>query len=151
MLALESLSAFKENGLSLGVCSLTIEALGAADCLADAWKLLPDEGQGYVVCADCNRVFDPKDKEGLLLEAEVSDGRGSTTLLRSQGATWKAWKWTEQPGDTHRYVEHTFLSSAPGSRPPNLLYRQYWGRQEESGLQVWRPIGARFCGFSQED
>ena len=151
MLALESLSAFTENGLSLGLCSLSIESLGEVSSLAEAWRLLPDEGQGYVVCADCNRRFHPGEKQGLLIEAEVSDGRGTTTLLRSQGPNWKAWRWREQPGESYRYVEHTFLSSEPGTRPPNLVYRQYWTRQEESGLQVWRPIGARFCGFSQED
>lgn len=150
MLTLENLPAFKEHGLSLGSCSLQIQLLGEATTLDAAWKLLPDHGEGYVVCADSNRRFQPDQKRGLLMEAEVCH-RGSTTMLRSDGSRWKAWKWEESPGDTHRWVEHTFLSSEPGTAPSPLRYRQYWTLQEELGLPVWRPVGARFCGFVQEE
>lgn len=150
MLTLENLPAFDSQGLSLGECSLSIELVGAVSSLEQAWKLLPDQGQGYVVCAGENRRFASNNKQGLLLEAEVTDG-SSTILLRSDGPGWKAWKWKETPGSSHRWVEQTFLSSEPDSRPAPIRYRQYWTRQEEAGLQVWRPVGARFCGFVEEN
>lgn len=149
MLTLENLPAFTEHGLSLGTCSLKTELVGEATSLEAAWKLLPDQGEGYVVCADANRRFQTNHRKGLLLEAEVSSGN-STLLLRSHGANWRAWRWAESPGDTHRWVEHTFLSSEPSAAPARILYRQYWTLQDELGLPVWRPVGARFCGFAKE-
>ena len=148
MLTLKDLPAFREYGLLLGSCNLTIRSSGEATSLEDAWNLLPDQGEGYVVCADANRRFDPDEKKGLLLEAEVCQA-SATTLLRSQGLRWQAWRWEESPGESHRWVEHTFLSSEAGGAP--MRYRQYWTLQDEHGLQVWRPVGSRFCGFVQEE
>lgn len=150
MQILENLPAFKTGDLSCGLCELLIQPIGRVSTVEEAWKLLPAQGEGYVVCADENRRFDPKARVGWLMEAEVCDGQ-STTILRSDGVGWSAWRWSERAGNSHRWVQHTFLSSEPGSNRSHILYRQYWTLREEHQLKVWRPIGARFCGFVQEE
>lgn len=144
MLSLETIP-----NVSAGTCGLTVQFLGEVNEIAAAWKLLPETGEGVVVCADSVRRYDPSQRTGLLLDAEVVND-SATTILRSLGASWKAWRWSETSGSSHRYVEHIFLSSEPGRKALNQIYRQYWARQEESGIQVWRPLGARFCGFASE-
>lgn len=133
-----------------GSCSLDVKSLGKARTVEEAWKLLPSSGSGVVVLADRIVRFDPNARSGLLVEAEVYEGSSTTVLRMSGGKVWRAWRWGESEGDSHRYVERAFRSSEPGERPPELIYRQYWSRQDEDGVGVWRPIGSRFCGFREE-
>jgi hypothetical protein len=148
MLSLSEIPVFKLKDLTHGVCGLTVAPLGSAENLPAAWALLPESGEGVVVCADHIRRFRAGEKSGLLLDADVSQG-SSTTILRSSDTAWQGWLWSEVPGDDHRYVEHIFVSSEPGKAPPNLVYRQYWQLKEDDGIQVWAPVGSRFCGFQE--
>jgi len=128
---------------------LTIEPLGSATTIEEAWKLLPAAGSGVVVLADDIVRFDPAKRTGPLLEADVTDG-ASTVVLRQDGSQWRAWRWVEGPGDSHRYREHEYLSSeATDNRL--LIYRQYWERVADDGLMIWTPVGARFCGFKEDN
>lgn len=148
MLSLDEIPAFKQNDLSWGTCKLEITLLDEAKTLDEAWNLLPADGKGVITLADAVRRYGPKKREGLLLDAEVVHG-DQTIIVRSQGSNWSGWRWTETKGDSHRYVEYAFLSSEPGSKPPLLVYRQYWAKLPDGELQVWQPIGARFCGFQE--
>lgn len=148
MLNLENIPAVNHGDLKVGQCRLEITPLGQVSQLAEAWGLLPEVGEGVVVCADTISRFAPTKRSGLLLEADVADGR-QTTVLRSVGQQWMAWRWVESEGDTHRYVEHTFLSSEQSKGADHIIYRQYWALQDDQGLKIWQPIGSRFCGFRE--
>ncbi|MFA7481767.1 MAG: hypothetical protein WC314_14765 [Vulcanimicrobiota bacterium] len=148
MLSLDDIPPFQQKDLSWGLCGLEITRLNGAASVEEAWQLLPDTCEGVVTLADAVRRYNPKKREGLLLDAEVVDGQ-QTTVVRSQGLSWSGWRWEETKGDSHRYVEYTFLSSEPGTKPPHLIYRQYWTKQADGDLQVWQPVGARFCGFRE--
>ena len=148
MLKLEDIPVFKDSGLLSGTCSLTVTALGTAKSLEEAWSMLPQQGEGVVVKADQIVRYSRSGGAGLLLDADVVHG-DETTIVRSSGETWSSWRWSEQPGDTHRWVEHTFRSSE-GREASDHKYRQYWAFQEEGGIKVWRPIGSRFCGFQEK-
>lgn len=149
MLSLEEIPAFKEGDLCLGTCRLEILRDEMLTRLEDAWGCLPETGRGIVVCTDVVSRYDSKTRKGLLLEADVVEDR-ETFVLRSVGPGWSCLRWRESDGDTHRFIEHTFLSSEPGKGPPHIVYRQYWERREDEGLQIWAPVGSRFCGFREE-
>lgn len=148
MLILDDIPAFENKDLKWGTCALKIEPLLTADTLESAWALLPNKGEGVVVCAGEIRRYNPGQSTGLLLDADVVNDR-ETVMVRSSGQRWLGWRWSETDGTSHRYVEHTFLSSEPGPRPPHLVYRQYWVRDTDDELAIWRPIGSRFCGFQE--
>lgn len=151
MLKLEDIPAFGKDGLRHDTCSLAVTPLGTATTLKEAWSFLPSSGEGVLVLADRVVRFSPSLHDGLLLDADVVTGN-ETVVVRASGAQWKAWKWTESEGDSHRYVEHTFLSSEPSEqrKPPDLLYRQYWEQRDDDGIKVWQPVGSRFCGFQEK-
>jgi hypothetical protein len=130
-------------------CALTTILVGEASTLEEAWALLPASGEGVLLLADRVCRFDPGQRAGLLLEADVAEA-SSTTLLRQSGTGWKAWRWTEGPGDSHQYSEQLYLSSEPGEDPARLVYRQYWGQAKDDGIDVWTPLGSRFCGFERK-
>ncbi len=150
MLRTQDIPLFANQGiLRDGTCSLTIAKIESAGTLEEAWKILPDEGTGVVVLSDRIVRYDPKKRNGLLVDAEVVKDN-VTTILRSRGLQWQAWTWEEDAGDSHRYVEFRFLSSEPGKKPPDQLYRQYWTKTpSDDGVEVWQPIGSRFCGFQE--
>lgn len=139
-----------ENGdLREGTCDLEITPLPDASTVAEAWSRLPAEGCGVVVLSDRIARFDPTRREGLLVEAEVMNDQ-TTTIIRMDGGVWRAWRWVEKSGTSHRYVERDFRSSEPVVDPPHLTYRHYWSLQDDDyGIKVWRPVGARFCGFQE--
>jgi hypothetical protein len=151
MLSLAEIPAIREKVLKEGRCALEITTLSKAETLDQAWALLPDSGTGVVVCADRVERFDPGKRNGLLLEAEVCDGN-STTIVRSRGNRWDAWRWTQKDGDTHRWIEYRFLSTEAAVHPSRHIYRQYWIRvpSGKDEVLVWQPIGARFCGFEED-
>lgn len=149
MLDLQQVPAMAQGDLKWGTGPLSVTPLGTATTLAEAWAFLPNQGEGVLVCADSIRRFSPAEREGLLLDADVVTG-SETVVVRSSGPEWKAWKWAEQGEEEHRYVEFSFLSSEPGDKPARSRYRQYWRRQDENGIKVWQPIGARFCGFEED-
>lgn len=132
-------------------CALTVEAAGEATTLAAAYALLPAAGEGVVVFADRIERFRPGLAAGLLTEAEVAHG-DVTTVIRMSGGTWRAWRWHEAAGDTHRCFETAYLSSepAPAGTAPALRYRRYWAlTPDDDGINVWQPAGARFAGFAR--
>lgn len=151
MLTLDSVPMVKQKVVAHGLCALEIERLDEASTTDAAWRLLPSAGHGVVTLADRVIRFDPAKREGFLLEAEVA-ASNETTVLRSRRGGWNAWKWAEQPGDSHRWVEFRYLSSEPGVTAPRMIYRQYW-TLTPTGLgeiSVWQPVGARFCGFEED-
>lgn len=128
-------------------CSLTIEGPREALSVETAWALLPASGEGWVCLTDGVRRFEPGWRNGVLLDAEVADG-ASTVVLRHQDGVWRAWTWHERPGTTHRAVRRVFLSSAPsdGGQVPRMEYATYWKQEtDDDGIQVWNPVGSRFC------
>lgn len=151
MLSLNDVPAVQNKVLSSGLCNLDITCLATATNLEEAWNLLPDSGVGVVTLADRLERYNPRNRAGLLLEAEISDG-DTTITLRASGPIWHAWRWSEKPGDSHRWVEYRFLSSEPGANPPRQIYRQYWKKDPIGAEQisVWLPTGARFCGFEED-
>ncbi len=148
MLTIDQIPAFANGDLSWGSCSLEIERLPPATNLREAWALLPPGGTGVVVRADSIQRYAADTRSGLLLEAEVVVGT-ETTNVRASGQKWMCWKWKESPGSSHRFVEHIFLSSEPGKSPPCLRYREYWQLGVDNDIQIWKPLGARFCGFGE--
>lgn len=150
MRELSQLPEVRCGDLRVGECELERLALGSASTPAGAWALLPGEGRGVVVLADRIEPFEGSPRSGLIVEAEVVGAEG-TTLLRLDGAEWRAWRWTERPGRTHRFVERRFRSSRPlaGGEPPHLIYRQYWTRRPEAGILVWEPLGSCLVGFEE--
>lgn len=155
MLDFAKMPEVQAGDLAVGSCELRCARIGTASTFADAWALLPSEGRGVVVLADRVVAFEESPREGRIIEAEVV-GADGTTLLRMDGGTWTAWRWTEGPGTTHRYIERRFRSSrpAPGGHPPHFVYRQYWTRCPETGsspeVAVWQPLGACLVGFEEE-
>jgi len=140
-----------ESPDSVGPCRLTVTPRGEASTPADAWALLPSKGTGIVTLSDRVVRFDAHDRAGLIIDADVVDG-DTTTILRMSGNTWRAWEWKEEPGTTHRRLQLTYqstetISSTPA---PALRYRQYWELQPDEGIEVWQPVGSRFCGFKEE-
>lgn len=138
--------------VEVGTCSLQCSPAGTASTPEEAWRLLPARGQGVVVLADRILDLESSAREGLIVEAEAFEP-GCTTVLRMDGGVWRAWRWAESAGDSHRYVERRYRSSRPVAQgePPHLVYRHYWTRVEDPGLEppvaVWQPIGARLVGF----
>lgn len=154
MLDLKKLPEVQSGDLQVGSCALSCTLLGTASTPQEAWALLPAEGRGVVVLADRVVSFEASDRRGLIVEAEVV-GPDGTTLLRMDGPTWRAWKWAEGAGDSHRYLERRFRSSQPvvGGDPPHLVYRQYWTLLQEEGaadVAVWQPVGSCLVGFEEE-
>lgn len=153
-LQLENVPAIKERDVHVFFSGLNVEPLGRVESLEAAWALLPASGSGVLTLADRVTRFNPATRSGLLLEADVCNGR-STTMLRSDGDGWRGWRWTETDGESHYVVERTYVSSeTTDGTAPGLVYRQYWKQQERSwdagggdGVAVWTPIGTRFCGF----
>ena len=148
MLVLDQIPAFQAKDLVWGTCGLSIVALEPVSTLDEAWQMLPSQGEGVVVRADSVKRYSTGDCTGLLLDAEVAQG-DKTTVIRACGERWNGWRWQETTGETHRFVEYTFLSSEPGQKTQHQVYRQYWHQCEDSGVQVWEPVGARFCGFRE--
>ncbi len=131
-------------------CSLKRERTGSTSKQEEAWRFLPSDGQGVVVLSDAVRRFKPGVSEGLLVEADVTQG-SMTTLVRMSPDGWQAWQWRETDGSSHCYVERDYLSSEPSRDAPSLLrYRHYWTLEEDDGIRVWHPVGSRFCGFVED-
>jgi len=143
----ETMEAFRARR---NPCCLGIRSMGPTDELGEAWSWLPDRGEGIVVLADKVARYDPLRRTGLLLEADVSTA-DATVRLRLIEGSWQAWTWTQSDGDTHLYADTRVLSSESGSdgRGGCLVYRRYWTREEEDGVRVWKPCGARFLGFAE--
>lgn len=152
MLELTQLPEVASGDLVVGVCTLEVKQRGSASSAEEAWKLLPNDGRGIVVLADRVVTLEETGRRGLLVEAEVVSSEG-TTLLRMDGGTWRAWTWSEKPGESHRYMQRRFRSSRPaiGGEPPDLIYRQYWARQAAAeGVAVWQPVGSCLVGFEED-
>lgn len=138
------------SDVTCGQCSLVVEQVGVTESLEQAWSFLPDRGQGVVVLADRIERFSPGERSGLLVEAEVTVGDETLVLRMDGGRSWRAWRWMERPGESHLYVERDYLSSEPRAAGSLLKYRQYWSKVPGADdIQVWRPMGARFCGFME--
>lgn len=148
--SLKDIPCFEKEDYPAGEVSLTVTSLGCATDASTAWAWLPPTGKGVVIFANRICRFESSLKPDLLLDAEVCDGN-STVIIRSSGDGWLGWRWSEAPGNSHRYVDHTFESSESRSRQPHHRYRQYWHQVEEDGIAIWRPCGARFVGFKEED
>ena len=147
--SLKNIPSFKARDLTLGETALTVTSLGKTEDAATAWAWLPSGGEGVVVFADRICRFEQHLKPALLLDAEVSEG-DSTVVIRASAGSWYGWRWSESPGKSHRFVDHTFESSERRERTPYHQYRQYWHPVKEDDIPVWRPVGARFLGFLQE-
>jgi len=142
---IETIESFQARRTS---CGLDIRPFGPTDNLAEAWSWLPSDGEGIVVLADKVMRFDSQARTGWLLEADVSSGT-STIRLRMIDGAWRAWTWTQTAGDSHLFADTQVLSSESGSDGQGgcLEYRRYWVREEEDGVKVWKPAGARFVRF----
>ena len=143
---LSNVPLFREKALAESPCKLTIKHLGEASTLEEAWKLLPRDGEGIVVLSDKICRLSKSNYKGYLIEADIVKGQ-ETTVLRSTAKGWSAWRWSESPGDDHIRIGHTYLSSENDSES-QLLYCQYWRRQDDDGIAVWLPVGSRFAGFN---
>jgi len=147
--SLRQIESFKQGDLDLGQSSLKVEALGQTDSPQQAWNWLPAKGEGVVVLADRIVRYSAGKSSPLLLEAEVVEG-DTTVVIRSSGGGWAGWSWTESPGQSHRYVDYRFLSSESEKSKDCHRYRQYWTQVLDEDVPVWRPVGARFVGFGEE-
>ena len=158
MLDLENLPAVLQGDVRIGRCRLDQATAGTASSSAEAWDLLPAGGTGVVTLSDDVVRFSPSHRNSLLVDAEVVLDN-STVILRMDGGTWRAWRWTEEAGDSHCFVEREYRSTERGTlgEPPLLVYRHYWGLEPDSGalepgageIRVWKPLGARFVGFKE--
>lgn len=134
-------------------CHVAVTTHGPIRSLAEARGCLPRRGEGWLTLGHGLRRFDPTAEleEGYLLEAEIALSARETFCLRHDAGQWRAWSWCEAPGDSHRAVDEVFLSSvevAPGETPPAMRYTTYWElREDEGGVSVWCPLGARFGGW----
>ena len=151
MFELDQIPAFERDDLEHGTCSLTVISLGTVSTLEEAWAMLPTGGEGVVVKSDQIVRYSASRGQGLMLDAEVVQDR-DTYVVRCSGQQWRGWKWTEGEGDSHRYVQHTYLSSETTTQreASPILYRQYWELAEQDDIEVWRPLGSRFCGFQEK-
>ncbi len=142
---------FEELSLEHGTCSLRIHGPRRTEDLAEAWSFLPRSGVGWVALIDEVRRYEPDRPEGILLHAEVADGRRSVVLRREDGC-WRAWTWEEADGDDCRVVRRLYASSAPRltGAAPLMEYATYWQRVEDDGISVWAPRGSRFCGWKEQ-
>lgn len=155
-LGLDKIPPVAQGDVRISFTGLSITPLGRAESLEAAWALLPAKGTGVVTLADRITRFDPAARSGLLVEADVAEDATTTVVLRADGDSWRAWRWTETIGTDHCAVERMYLSTEQaGGQAPGLVYRQYWTLQPrtwEAGdpeVKVWAPIGARFCGFEE--
>lgn len=160
MLELEKIPEALQGDLRVGRCRLEQAFAGTAVSSTEAWALLPAGGSGMVTLSDEIVRFDPRHRNRLIVDAEVTEG-DSTVVLRMDGTTWRAWRWTESAGDSHYFVEREYRSTepVPSGEPSLLVYRHYWALEPDSGaiapgtqdLRVWKPVGARFVGFKGEN
>ncbi len=148
--SLRQIESFKKGDLDLGQSGLRVESLGQTDSPQQAWSWLPAKGEGVVVLADRIVRYSSDKSSPLLLEAEVVEG-DTTVVIRSTGAGWAGWSWVESSGQTHRTADYRFLSSESDQSKECHRYRQYWTQDEDEGVPVWRPVGARFLGFGEEE
>ncbi len=152
---LKELPPLAKGDVKAELCTLETEPLPRVTSLPEAWNLLPAEGQGVVTLAGEVVRFDASRREGLLVEADVVNGN-ETVILRSDGDGWLAWRQVEGKGDTHVFVERRYMSCERGHEGSPLLYRQYytrcargWEADGSDAVEVWTPVGARFCGFKE--
>ncbi len=133
-----------------GTCGLRVTGPQEATTLEAAWALLPKQGDGWVCRTASVDIYDPGTRTGLLLHAEVADG-SRTVVLRCDDGTWRAWTWEETEGTDHRVVREKYLSSAPrkGGQSPVMAVATYWNLRRDGGLDVWCPVGSRFCGWEE--
>jgi hypothetical protein len=138
------------EGIVHARCGLQIDGPREAHSVEDAWALLPIEGEGWVALTDRVKRFQPGQRAGLLVHAEVAAGK-ATVILRHEDGVWRAWTWHEREGDDHRVVRRRYCSSAPRleSRNPEMEYATYWTKQDDDGVAVWSPVGSRFCGWRE--
>jgi len=132
--------------------ALDIEALGPFAGWEEAWEALPVRGLGWVMAPDRVTEFRP-DAAHRFLAAEVAHGP-VTVHVRHDGDGWRAWRYTERVGDTHRKREHVFegVSSRRSHPPGRLRYAEYWGLEPDpfdDEVTVWTPVVARFIGFDR--
>ncbi len=132
-------------------CGLAVHGPVEARDVEAAWRLLPDQGHGWVCLADRVLFYDPTRRSGLLLDAEVADGR-RTYVLRHDRGVWRRWVWEELlDRDDHLVFEDTYLSTAAGAAPGKMRVATYWGLQNDDlGVPVWMPCGSRFMGWEDE-
>jgi len=115
---------------------------------------LPQGGEGWLTLAGELVRFPlpvPVSPDSFLLEAEIACSPTETFSLRHEDGVWKSWIWREEQGDGHKAVEEHFVSSlesSGGASPLRQRYTTCWElAADELGVKVWRPLGARFCGW----
>ena len=144
------MSAWFEELEDGGRCSLCIEGPVEVTTKEEAWALLPEQGEGWVSLTHEVRRFDAENRSGVILDAEVALG-SRTVVLRHEGGIWSCWAWEERVGDDVRVVRRRYLSSAPATQgnTPQMEIATYWREQIDEGVDVWQPLGSRFCGWRE--
>lgn len=139
---------WNEIDVEVSLCKLDIGEAEVAGSLAEAWALLPESGEGWVALADAVGLYDPEQRKGWLQHAEVASG-ATTVVLHQAVEAWRAWRWTEEAGQTHRRVTWRYHSSlvSAGGRERFMRYYTYWTQSPDDDIGVWQPVGSRFAGW----
>jgi hypothetical protein len=130
-------------------CGLRFTGPLVAHTVEEAWKLLPETGEGWVSLTTEVKRYDAQRRSGWLQQAEIAEG-ARTVSLRQDGMVWKAWVWEEAEGEDHRRVTWRYVSSlpAPPGRETRMRYYTYWRLGEPADdIRAWEPVGSRFAAW----